>query len=192
MKTYQARLLTDAPHPRAFPPPDLPELAVVGRSNVGKSTLINSLVGIHSLARVSRTPGRTRSLVFFEIERRFLLVDLPGYGFAKAPRDESQRWRELVQAYLEASRPLRGVLALFDLRRDPDELDQALLSLFAHYQIRWLPVWTKADKIAPRDLVRRAQAMDRALCCPRPGIAFSARTRQGREELWAWVEAQLL
>lgn len=107
MRTLSARLLTEAPHAAAFPAPALPEIAIVGRSNSGKSTLINAVVGIKNLARISRTPGRTRSLVFFCVEERFILVDLPGYGFAKAPRQDQIRWHRLVDDYLNAKRPLR-------------------------------------------------------------------------------------
>ncbi len=131
MRTLSARLLTEAPHAAAFPAPALPEIAIVGRSNSGKSTLINAVVGIKNLARISRTPGRTRSLVFFCVEERLILVDLPGYGFAKAPRQDQIRWHRLVDDYLNANRPLRGIVALFDIRRDPDELDRSLLEVLA-------------------------------------------------------------
>ncbi|MBW1809738.1 MAG: ribosome biogenesis GTP-binding protein YsxC, partial [Deltaproteobacteria bacterium] len=114
MKTYKTRFLLSAPNASVFPVPDLPEIAVVGRSNSGKSTLINILVGQRGLAKVSGKPGRTRAINFFEVEERYQLVDLPGYGFASGPKNEKVNWGKLVGSYFASERPLKGVLALFD------------------------------------------------------------------------------
>lgn len=189
MRTLRASLRAESPHAGAFPPPGLPEVAIAGRSNAGKSSLINTLTGIRNLARTARRPGKTRALVFFEVEARFLLVDLPGYGFAQVPRAEMRSWRDLVDAYLSANRPLRGFLALFDIRREPDELDRDLLSLLSAHGIRWRAVWTKADQLKPRQVEPAAKRLDRLLGAPAPGIPFSARTRLGRDELLSQVEA---
>lgn len=187
MRTFAARLLCEAPSPGAFPPSGLNEIAVVGRSNAGKSTLINTLVGQRSLARVSRQPGRTRSLFFFEIERRFLLVDLPGYGFAKASKGDQVRWQALVEAYFQVERPIRAAVALFDLRREPDALDHALLLMLARRGLSTLTVFTKADKLSRSEQDRAHSARVRALGVTR-SLLFSSHTRQGRDELIAWVE----
>jgi GTP-binding protein len=191
MRTYSARLLTVAPDPAVFPPPGPPEVAVVGRSNSGKSTLINTLMGVKQLARVSQRPGKTRAVVFFEIEERFLLVDLPGYGYAKAPKQEQQAWAGLIDSYLGGRRPLVGVITLFDIRREPDDRDFLLVEMLNRYDLAWQAVWTKADKLKQRQVAGRAQKLDRLLKTPRKGIAFSSRTRLGREALLEWMEDEI-
>lgn len=188
MRTLSARLLTEAPHAAAFPAPALPEIAIVGRSNSGKSTLINAVVGIKNLARISRTPGRTRSLVFFCVEERLILVDLPGYGFAKAPRQDQIRWHRLVDDYLNANRPLRGIVALFDIRRDPDELDRSLLEVLARSGAPQLLVWTKADKLSGAQARARGRELDRMFNVKTTGLVFSSTAHLGRDELLAWIE----
>lgn len=191
MRTYQAQFVAAAPEPGAFPAPGGPELAVLGRSNAGKSTLINTLVGRRGLARVSNRPGRTRAVNFFDVEGRFLLVDLPGYGYAAAPRAEQAGWSRLIEAYLSGGRPLRGVVSLFDIRRDPDALDEALIAMIGRYGLAWQAVWTKADKLKRARLAGRCRELDRALGTPVEGIAFSSRTRLGRERLLAWIEERV-
>ena len=188
MKTYSAKLVTVAPVTSAFPEPELAEIAVVGRSNSGKSTLINTVVGVKRLARVSAQPGRTRAIIFFEIDERFLLVDLPGYGFAAGPKKEQASWRKLVAAYFESQRPIVGVIALFDIRRKPDDLDLALISIFDKNNICWQPVWTKADKIKKRDVIKQSKELDRLYGIDGQGIAFSSKSRMGREALLEWME----
>lgn len=191
MRTYSARLLTVAPDPAVFPPPGPPEVAVVGRSNSGKSTLINTLMGVKQLARVSQRPGKTRAVVFFEIEERFLLVDLPGYGFARAPKQEQSAWAGLIDAYLGGKRPIAGVITLFDIRREPDDLDFMLIEMLKRYDRSWQAVWTKADKLKKRELAGRTRILDRLIKAPRTGITFSSKTRQGREALLGWLEDEI-
>ena len=127
MTRIAARFVTSAAQPSDFPPPSLPEIAVVGRSNVGKSSLINALVGQPSLARTSRTPGRTRLVNWFEIDGRFFLVDLPGYGYAEVSQAMRESWRPLIEGYLTGRTSLAGVLLLIDIRRgvQDEELDFA-------------------------------------------------------------------
>jgi GTP-binding protein len=191
LRTLSARLLTEAPHAAAFPKPALPEVAVVGRSNAGKSTLINTVVGIKNLARISHNPGKTRSLVFFCIEERFVLVDLPGYGFAKAPRQDQIRWHRLVEDYLAAQRPLRGIVALFDIRREPDELDRSLLEILIRSGVPWLPVWTKADKLTGSQAQARGRQLNGIFDVKTAGLVFSSTAHLGRDELLAWIERQV-
>jgi GTP-binding protein len=192
MKTFNANLLTVAPVVSAFPEPGLSEIAVVGRSNAGKSTLVNTLVGKKKLARVSRTPGRTRAIIFFNVEEKFLLVDLPGYGFAAGPREDQASWQKLVGAYLGKKRPIKGVIALFDIRRKPDRLDHSLLAMFNKNQLAWQAVWTKADKLSKRQVASRRKELDQALAVPSPGIPFSSKTRQGRDLLLEWIDQQVV
>jgi len=188
MKTYRAELQAVAAEARQLPPPGLPEVAVVGRSNCGKSSLLNRLTGVRRLARVSGRPGRTRQIIFFNVEERLLLVDLPGYGYARAPRAERESWQGLVNAYLGGRRPIGLVLALFDIRREPDERDAELLALLRRYQLDWRAVWTKADKLTARRARRRAGELDRLLDTAVPGVISSARTGQGRPELLELIE----
>jgi GTP-binding protein len=188
MRTYSATLLTVAPNVSVFPRPALPEVAVVGRSNSGKSTLINTLMGVRRLARVSQRPGKTRAIVFFDVEKRFLLADLPGYGYAAAPKKEQQAWAGLVDGYLGGDRPIVGVITLFDIRRRPDEMDFLLIEMLSQCQRTWQAVWTKADKLKRRQITNRSKELDRLLKTSRPGIAFSSKTRLGREALLEWME----
>lgn len=191
MRTFRAELITVAPVAAAFPPPGPPEIAVVGRSNAGKSTLINTLMGQRHLARVSGKPGKTRAIVFFDVEQRFVLADLPGYGFAKAPKSEQNAWRGLVNAYLGAPRPLAGVIALFDIRRKIDDLDMALVNMLTRHGLAWRAVWTKSDKLKKRQQGRSARGLDGALDLDLAGIPFSSKTRQGRDKLLEWIEERL-
>ncbi len=183
--------MLSAPNESAFPAPGLPEVAIVGRSNAGKSSLLNALVGRRKLARTSGRPGRTRAIVFFEVEERFLLVDLPGYGYATAPKAEQAGWSKLVAAYFDSRRPLRGVIALFDIRRTPDDLDQALLQMLSDRSIACKAIWTKADKLKRRAQDLRSQELSRALAPTEAGISFSVKTRQGRDELLDWIETRV-
>ncbi len=191
MKTYAANFLLSAPNEGAFPAPGLPEVAIVGRSNAGKSSLLNALVGRRKLARISGRPGRTRAIVFFEVEQRFLLADLPGYGYAAGPRAEQASWRKLVGAYFDSRRPLRGVIALFDIRRTPDDLDRALLQMLAARSVAWKAIWTKADKLKRRAQSVRSQELSKVLAPSEAGITFSTKTRQGRDDLLAWIETRV-
>lgn len=139
-----------------WPTVRLPQVAFAGRSNVGKSSLLNALAGRPGLARVSRTPGRTRGIVVFEVEGRYAFVDLPGYGYARVSRASREAWRGLVEGYLSGCRRLRRVYLLVDARRGPEEEERDLAAWLAAHGVsaRWIA--TKADKVAPRD--RRAAA----------------------------------
>jgi GTP-binding protein len=171
-----------------LPPASLPEIAFAGRSNVGKSALLNRLVNRRGLARVSKTPGRTQQINFFAVDERLLLVDLPGYGFARVPLAVKADWRRLVEGYLTGRRTLRAVVVLVDVRRGIVEDDARLLDFLAAHGIAALLVATKIDKLS-RDARRRS--LD-AMAQQRPGIApmpFSSVTGEGAAALWAAVRA---
>jgi GTP-binding protein len=179
-----ARFITSAAEPDQFPAEGLPEIAVVGRSNVGKSSLINSLIGQPGLARTSRTPGRTRLINWFEVDRKFQLVDLPGYGYADVSRELRAAWRPLIEAYLAGRKTLAGVLLLIDIRRGPEHEE---LDFVPWLEARKTPIvvaLTKADKLAKAKRNLEASKAKRALGLRRDPIAVSAQTGDGIEPVW--------
>jgi GTP-binding protein len=166
-----------------WPRADLPEIALAGRSNAGKSSLLNALANRRALARVSRTPGRTRRLHFFDfrIGRTGLaLVDLPGYGFAQASRTEQERWGAAVEEYVVDRPVLRGLVLIVDARRGPEEEERQLEALATERGIPAIRVATKVDKLGSGERVRRWRELERDGA---RWIAFSAKTREGRDEL---------
>ena len=177
-----------------FPPPRAPEVALLGRSNVGKSSLLNRLVNRRSLARTSSTPGKTRLLHWYDVvrgEQPLALVDLPGYGFAKVSRAERQSWQRLIEAYLDARRA-RLALLLQDLRRDWSEDESLLLAWLAQRDIPALVAITKADKEKPMRAAARERELRAAIGLPPERvIATSAETGKGIDELWKAIHAEL-
>jgi GTP-binding protein len=143
----RASLVANAASPEEYPPPRLPEVAFAGRSNVGKSTLINALVGVRGLARTSQTPGKTRRIHFYEIDQRYCVVDLPGYGWAQVAQHERAAWRKIIETYLRQRENLACVVVLVDLRRGVGEQDQQLLAFLEAIEKPVLVVFTKADKL---------------------------------------------
>jgi len=172
-----------------YPDPDRPEIAFAGRSNVGKSSLINVLVNRRNLARTSATPGRTQSINFFRLGTSLYLVDLPGYGFARVPLKVRGSWQEMVESYLKTRETLKAVVVILDIRRDPAQGDLELLAWLNHYEKRPIVVLTKADKVSRQEALRRAGRIARQLAdmTPDPPILFSAKTRQGRDAVWAEI-----
>ena len=147
MKPRSARFLISAADPAGFPAPSLPEIAIAGRSNVGKSSLINALVGQPGLARTSRTPGRTRLLNWFAVDGQppFHLVDLPGYGYAAVDKNTREGWRPLIESYLEDRPTLRAVVLLIDIRRGPEAEEEDFIPWLAQKDVTTIVVLTKAD-----------------------------------------------
>ena len=141
---------------KQFPKPNRPEIAFAGRSNVGKSTLVNALSGRKKLARTSKTPGKTRLVFFYELSEDYYYVDLPGYGYAKTSRGEQHAFSKVTNDYFENDRPIAVVLLLLDIRRGFGELDLAMLDYLCHFDIDWQVVLTKADKLS-RQAVLKAE-----------------------------------
>ncbi len=187
-----ATFVKSATRPGNYPPTDFPEVAFAGRSNVGKSSLINILVNRRGLVRTSSTPGRTQLLNFFDINSTFYLVDLPGYGFAKVPLAIKKEWGPMVRTYLEGRQNLRALLLLFDIRRTPREEDLQLLDWLEELEVPTIPVITKVDKISRSRRETQLRSILEATGLPRDAFTlFSALTREGRDEIWQRIEAAL-
>lgn len=185
------RFLLFDPTGDGWPSVALPQVAFAGRSNVGKSSLLNALVGRAGLARVGKTPGRTRGIAFFAVEGRFAFADLPGYGYARVSRAERDSWRRLVEGYFSSCRRLRKVYLLVDIRRGPEE-EEAMLAefLFSHgVPYRW--VGTKADKVKRAELAALTARFAGPPWLSRgaPPVPVSAKTREGIGLLWRDIRA---
>ena len=166
------------------PESSLPEIAFAGRSNVGKSSLLNSLVRRKSFARVSRTPGRTREINFFRVNNGFVLVDLPGYGYARVSKEKKSGWRPLIESYLRRTTQLRGIVLLLDIRREPSDDDRAMLDFLAELEVPTIVALTKTDKLSKTAARERVSEISRLLALETDQvIPFSAATGEGRVEL---------
>jgi GTP-binding protein len=200
VKVLSADFVLSASKVSEAPLDPIPEVAFLGRSNVGKSTMINALLGRRKLARVSRTPGRTRLLNFFcvrvaapdEAPLEFMLCDLPGYGYAKAAKEETRGFRQMIEGYLVGRAQLRGAVGLLDIRREPSELDFLLFDWLGRQGKKVLPVVTKADKLSRTRQGDAVRGIERALKLPAStATPFSAITGQGRDEVWGALLALL-
>ena len=163
---------------------ELPEVAFAGRSNVGKSSLLNRLVRRKAFARVSRTPGRTREINFFKVNDQFILTDLPGYGYARISKEKKADWKPLIEDYLRLTKDLSGVVLLLDIRRDPSDDDVAMLDYLAELEVPTVIVLTKVDKVSRSAVEERTRDIMESLSLSRDQtILFSATTGEGRDEL---------
>ena len=166
------------------PTNDLPEVAFAGRSNVGKSSLLNRLVRRKAFARVSNTPGRTREINFFKVNDLFVLADLPGYGYARIAKERKAEWLPLIEGYLRTSTALRGVVQLLDVRHDPSEEDMQMLEFLADIEAPTIVALTKIDKLKPRQVAERVKSFAQSLKLDEDQmIPFSAETNVGRDDL---------
>ena len=190
MKTTSTEFLKSAFQQADWPREPLPEIAFLGRSNVGKSSLINSLLGVHGLARTSSTPGRTQSLNFFLIENRFRFVDLPGYGYARVPRIIKSTWGEMATSYLAKRASLVLSIHIVDSRHEPTKLDLQLHDWFELQAKPRLIVATKSDKLSKNELKMSIERVRRTFNGDRV-VAYSAKTGLGRDEVWRSIEAAL-
>lgn len=177
-----AEFITSAVKPSQYPVQGLPEVAFAGRSNVGKSSLINCLVNRRHLVKTSSTPGKTRLINFFDINNRLIFVDLPGYGYARVSRREQMAWGPMVERYLTGRKTLTGAALLIDLRREPREDEFVLLELFARHNIPFMIILTKADKLKKTAQKKQHRAIATAFGLDESNlIRFSAKTRLGKE-----------
>lgn len=185
MKISSAEFITSAVKPAQYPPAELPEIAFAGRSNVGKSSLINTLVNRKRLVKTSSTPGRTQLINFFEVNTQIAFVDLPGYGYARVPAAVRKTWGPMIETYLSCRKTLKAVVVIMDIRRQPREEEQNLIHWLAHFSIARILVLTKTDKLSKTKIIKQQEAIVKALEVEKEDvILFSAKTRRGKDAVW--------
>lgn len=187
----KSKFVTSLAELRPFPGQGLPEIALAGKSNVGKSSLINNLTNNSKLARTSSAPGKTRLVNFYQLnDEEMFLVDLPGYGFAKAPRQEKEKWAAMIEGYLEKSQNLKHVLQLVDIRHTPTQEDQMMVNYLRHYNIPFTVVATKADKLSKAQRGRSIPVICRTLVVqPWEIITHSSEDSTGKDKLLSLIDS---
>lgn len=178
----QAEFLTSVGQGQNYPAPLACEIAIVGRSNVGKSSLINTLCGSRKLAKTSQTPGKTRLINYFVLNKEFYLVDLPGYGFAKTSKTEQRSWGDLIESYLNSGRP-KHLFLLIDIRHEPSAEDRQMFAWTLYSGVPYTLVATKADKLSRSQRVVAANRAAKLLGAPPYAVPFSAEESVGKDEL---------
>lgn len=190
MEVHNVELTISAVHPDQYPTSGLPEITLTGRSNVGKSSLINTLVNCKKLARTSSQPGKTQTLNFYDIEDQLYFVDVPGYGYAKVSQKDRNKWAKMIETYFEQRQETRGVISLVDARHAPTKLDVQMIDFIHYYQLPLLVVGTKVDKI-PKSKWNKSESQIRKTLNLGPDDQvqlFSAQTKHGKAEVWNWIE----
>lgn len=194
MKIRSAEFILSASSPWQFPPPTLPEIAFAGRSNVGKSTLINSLLNRKKLVKTSSTPGKTQLINFFNINDKFHFVDLPGYGFAKVPENVRKQWQRLIESYLQERESLRNVVLIVDSRHGPTAQDRQLKEWLDYYERPVLIVASKVDKLKRGQIQKHLKIIRKDLALDTTPLAHSSLEKGRREEIWKnlnpWLEEE--
>lgn len=184
--------IKSAVKPDAFPPATLPEVAFCGRSNVGKSTLINILVNRKSLVRTSSTPGRTQLINFFQVNDTLSLVDLPGFGYAEVPLAVKKDWGPMMRTYFEERESLCAILLLFDIRRTPREEELMLIDWARQYDVPLIPIVTKTDKVTKGQRAQHIKAISAASGIDSDEfVLFSMVSREGKDVIWGRIEAAI-
>ena len=191
MKVVSTEFIKSATLPSQYPEGIFPEVAFAGRSNVGKSSLINTLARRKNLARISSTPGCTRLINFFTVNTQISLLDLPGYGYAKVSETSRRQWGPMIETYFEHRPSLRHVILILDVRRYPSEQDLALIQWLRHYNIIFMIVLTKIDKVSKSQAKVRRHQIKELLGMTIDPILFSARTGEGRDTIWEAIQDSL-
>lgn len=193
MEVHNVELVISAVRPAQYPETELPEFALAGRSNVGKSSFINKLIGRKSMARISSKPGKTQTLNFYKIEEELFFVDVPGYGYAKVSKTEREAWGKMIETYITSREQLRAVIQIVDLRHPPSADDRMMYDFMKHYNIPCIIIATKADKIPKgkwdkhKKIVRETLDMEKG----DPLIVFSSETGLGKDEAWKQIEKRM-
>ena len=193
MKIISAGFLTGAVSCKQYSDSVCPELAFVGRSNVGKSSLINSLLNKKKLVKTSQTPGKTQEINFFKINNDFIFVDLPGYGFAKVPQSVQKRWKKMIEDYLLRRKTLLAVIFIIDLRRNPSPLDLDLQRWLEACEVEYLLVGTKVDKLSQSEAKKQVNKLNVAYFNKGKDklLAYSSKSSRGRKELWSKITTRI-
>tara|TARA_B100000470_G_scaffold202274_1_gene175008 strand:+ start:165 stop:764 length:600 start_codon:yes stop_codon:yes gene_type:complete len=193
MKITSAEFLTGAVSYKQYPDSAYPELAFAGRSNVGKSSLINSLLNRKKLVKTSQTPGKTQEINFFKINNDFIFTDLPGYGFAKVPQPVRKRWGKMIEDYLLKRETLLAVIFIIDLRRRPSQLDLSLQRWLEAHEVEYLLVGTKVDKLSQSEIKKQKDKLNVAYFDGGEGelLVYSSKSSRGRKELWSKITSRL-
>ncbi|UGB29708.1 ribosome biogenesis GTP-binding protein YihA/YsxC [Metabacillus sp. B2-18] len=189
MKVTSSEIVISAVKPAQYPEGDLPEVALAGRSNVGKSSFINKMLGRKGLARISSKPGKTQTLNFYIINEILHFVDVPGYGYAKVSKKEREAWGKMIETYITSREQLRAVILLIDLRHPPTSDDVLMYNFLKHYDIPTIVVTTKADKIPKGKWQKHAKVIKDALEIEKndPLVIFSSETGLGKDEAWKTI-----
>ena len=193
MKVHNVEMVISAVRPDQYPEDGLPEFALAGRSNVGKSSFINRMIGRKALARISSKPGKTQTLNFYKIEEQLFFVDVPGYGYAKVSKTEREAWGKMIERYITGREELKAVVQIVDLRHPPTADDCMMYDFLKHYSIPCIVIATKADKIPKgkwdkhKKVVRETLDMDKN----DPLIVFSSEKGIGFEEAWQTIENKM-
>ena len=193
MKVHNVEMVISAVRPDQYPEDGLPEFALAGRSNVGKSSFINRMIGRKALARISSKPGKTQTLNFYKIEEQLFFVDVPGYGYAKVSKTEREAWGKMIERYITGREELKAVVQIVDLRHPPTADDRMMYDFLKHYSIPCIVIATKADKIPKgkwdkhKKVVRETLDMDKN----DPLIVFSSEKGIGFEEAWQTIENKM-
>ncbi|EHL2559085.1 YihA family ribosome biogenesis GTP-binding protein [Listeria monocytogenes] len=190
MDVNNVELIISAVRPEQYPETDLPEYALAGRSNVGKSSFINTMIRRKSMARISQKPGKTQTLNFYKIEEALFFVDVPGYGFAKVSKTEREKWGVMIETYITSREQLRGVIQIVDLRHKPTEDDRMMYEFLKYYDIPVIVIATKADKIPRSKWQKNAKIVRETLDFDPYDkfVLFSSETKMGKDEAWQFIK----
>ena len=193
MKVSQSELVISAVSPKQYPQDALPEVALAGRSNVGKSSFINKMIGRKGLARTSSQPGKTQTLNFYDINQTFRFVDVPGYGYARVSKTARAEWGKMIEHYLLNRDNVRVLFLLMDFRHEPTELDKAMKDFADEAEIPYAIILTKVDKIKKSQWNKHLSMYKKALDLPTVDalFPFSAETGYGAQDIWDVIEAQI-
>ncbi|MEG0286163.1 MULTISPECIES: ribosome biogenesis GTP-binding protein YihA/YsxC [Vagococcus] len=193
MKVHNAEIVISAVQPEQYPKTKIPEIALAGRSNVGKSSFINTLINRKSLARTSGKPGKTQTLNFYLIEEALHFVDVPGYGYAKVSKTERAKWGKMIETYITEREQLQAVVSLVDMRHDPTVDDIQMYNFLKYYNIPVIVVATKCDKIKKNQWNKHESAIKKKLDFDPSDdfIVFSSETKEGKDKAWAAIEKYL-